>query len=120
MKKLLLLLCLLLAVTTISNAQTAACTAAVTSAGTPLATGLTTLTYTDTTVVDGQSYDYMVTAVDPFGYACSNITTNAAIPSTGTHTVVLTWVASTTSGVTYSVFRAQTPTPPSTLAVVVD
>ena len=83
-----------------------------------LSSGLTTVSYTDSTPVDGTTYAYIVTAVDFAGYACSNLVLNITIPSTGTHTVALTWVASSTPSVTYSVFRAQVPIAPILTVVV--
>ena len=106
----------------IAGAQTtqSQCNADITSAGPALTTGLITTTYNDTTVVDGVAYGYIVTAVDPWGVACSNQLLNVTIPTTGTHSVTLNWVASATSGVTYSVFRATPPASPAGLAATVN
>lgn len=120
MKKLFALAILALLMAGFAQAQTATCTADTTSAGPAIATGLTTTTYNDATVVDGAEYGYIVTAVTPWGYACSNQVLDVVIPATGTHSVTLTWVASTTAGVTYSVFRAVPPNAPSTLSTTVN
>jgi hypothetical protein len=85
-----------------------------------LISGITTTSYTDSTPVDNTTYAYIVTANDFAGFACSNLVLNVTIPITGTHTVALSWVASTTSGVTYSVFRAQVPVAPTGLTVTVN
>lgn len=114
------LLCFIALVAHYSTAQSSATCAAEVASGTSLVTGLTGLTYTDTTVTDGQAYDYMVTANDPYGFSCSNIVFNLTIPTSGTHSVTLGWAASPTPGVTYSVFRAQTPSAPGTLTGVVN
>jgi hypothetical protein len=103
-------------------AQTTAaqCTADTSAPSVLLASGITTTSYIDSTPTDGVTYGYVVTAVDMAGNSCSNVVTNALIPSTGVHTVSLSWTASTTAGVTYSVFRAQSPAPPASLVVTVD
>lgn len=52
-------------------------------------------TYTDTTAADGVSYNYEVTAQNAAGI--ETIPTNIVpetIPSTGTHSVTLNWIAS--------------------------
>ena len=86
-----------------------------------IVSGLSVTVYTDTTVVNGQTYSYTVIASDPFGVsACSNIAGGNVIPATGTHSVALSWTASTTNGVTYAVFRATPPTPPSALTSTVN
>jgi hypothetical protein len=89
----------------------------------PIKTGITLTTYQDSTIVDGNTYYYIVASVDTNGnYSspCSNISGAAVVPSTGTHTATLTWTASTTPNVTYAVFRAITPQPPTGLTVVVN
>lgn len=106
---------LLFAVLTLAaHAQSVPCVA-------PIKTGVTATTYTDSTISDGSVYFYAVAAVDVNGNTstCSN-TVTATISTTGTHTVSLTWTASTSSGVTYSVFRAQAPAPPTNLTVTVN
>jgi hypothetical protein len=70
-------------------------------------------TFNDSVVVDGNSYYYQATAVDANGFesACSNTSNRADIPSTGTHSVTLTWTAS--SGATgYNIYRVVVPVPP--------
>jgi hypothetical protein len=117
--KAVLILITVLASLAVSASAQAACPS--TAGATQLTTGLTTTTYTDSSIADGASYDYMVEAVNSFGgFSCSNVVLNAVIPATGTHTVALTWNASTTSGVTYAVFRAQTPANPTSLTVTVN
>ena len=85
-----------------------------------IATGLTGLTFVDSTVVDAGTYGYVVTANDVWGYACSNAVINVVIPTTGTHSVGLSWLPSSTNGVTYAVFRATPPTSPSSLTATVN
>ena len=90
---------------------------------TPIATGVTALTFTDSTVVDGNTYYYTATGTDADGNVsgCSNIA-SGVVPATGTHTVTLNWKAST-GGVapySYSIFRTSPPTPPTGLAVQVN
>jgi hypothetical protein len=84
-----------------------------------LTTGLTTTTYVDSTCVDGTTCYYAVAAVDQFGTAVDTTYVTGAIPATGTHTVTLSWTASVTPGVTYSVFQGPPPSLPSGLAAAV-
>lgn len=114
MRKLLLILVALCGAAT-AQAATPACAAG----GTAVTTGVGATTFTDATVVSGQTYGYLVTADTQFGSSCSTIV-NAVIPAGGAHSVKLTWVASTTVGVTYSVFRAQAPAPPTGLGDTVN
>lgn len=75
-------------------------------AGAPTCTA-TSCTYVDSSsIVNGATYGYVVTASDLAGNACSNYATNVTIPATGTHSVTLTFVPSTTPSVSYAVFRA--------------
>ncbi len=67
----------------------------------------TSCTYVDSSsIINGATYGYVVTATDLAGNVCSNYATNVTIPATGTHSVTLTFVPSTTPSVTYAVFRA--------------
>jgi len=118
MKRLYVFVCtFLLCLASVAWGQSQACTAGATQ----IVTNLAATTYTDTTVADGQVYGYTVVAVDPFGFStCSNIVSGVTIPATGTHSVALAWTASTTSGVTYAVFRAQTPAPPTNATATVN
>lgn len=89
---------------------------------TPIATNVALTTYTDATVVNANSYYYTIAAINTngnFSTTCSNIAT-AVIPAIGTHTVTLTWTASTTPNVTYAVFRDQAPAPPTNLIKTVN
>jgi fibronectin type 3 domain-containing protein len=115
MKRLLLLFTLLTA--SALAAQSVPCGAP----AVPLATNVALTTYTDAAIVNGATYFYAVNAVDANGNAstCTSVVT-ASIPATGTHTVTLTWTASTTPGVTYAVFRAQAPNPPTNLTKTVN
>jgi len=81
-----------------------------------LTSGLTATTYTDTTCVDGTTCYYAVESVDQFGVGLDTSYVTGAIPATGTHTVTLTWTASTTAGATYTVFQGPPPLPPAGLA----
>ena len=111
MKRLLLPLLLLLAAPLLAQTTQPPCGTGTTQ----LASGLTATTYADTTAADGATYSYVVTANNLGGATCSNILGNVVVPATGAHTVILTWTASTTSGVTYAVFRAPQPAPPTNL-----
>jgi hypothetical protein len=80
----------------------------------PIVTGLTTPSYTDLSVVDGFTYGYVVVTTDANGNSsgCTGeATATGIIPATGSHTVSLTWNASTggTSPYTYAVFRTSPP-----------
>lgn len=120
MKKIFIILLLTCSALAAQTTQTQ-CTNAIATPSVQLTSGLTTPTYIDSSPVDGTMYGYVVIAINGMGqYSCSNILTNVLIPTTGTNTVTLTWNASTTSGVTYSVFRAQTPTSPTGLAATVN
>lgn len=114
MKKILTLLILMTSVG-VALAQGTDCT----SGGTVIKVGVTGNTYTDTTVVSGNTYGYLITANTNFGFSCSTIV-NAVIPATGTHSVTLGWTLSTTPGATYSVFRAQAPAPPGSPTATVN
>jgi len=113
MKKLLLIATLLLLGTAYGQTVTIPCG----STATPIASGITTTTFTDSAVTDGVTYYYTVAAVSTTTGLYSSCPTPVAapIPATGTHSVTLNWTASTTSGVTYAVFRASPPNPPTGL-----
>ena len=76
-----------------------------------------TITYTDTTCVDGTACQWAVTAVNAAGESGSSNIAVGVIPATGTHSTVLTWVAPTTGGpvVSYNVYMEvlAKPGPPS-------
>ena len=80
-------------------------------APTPIATGIVTLTYTDSAVSDGVTYHYGVTAVqDGIETSCSNVA-RAVIPATGTHTVSLSWQDSCPT-CTFNLYRiVESPAP---------
>jgi len=86
---------------------------------TQLTSGLTATTYVDSTCADSTTCYYAVESVDQFGVGLDTTFVTAAIPSTGTHTVTLTWTASTTPGVTYTVFQGPPPQAPAGLAAAV-
>jgi len=88
--------------------------------------------YTDGTCPNQSSCYYQVLAVDAQGFESvpspclatqlcvgGNIAV-AIMPSSGTHTVALTWTASTTTGVTYNVYRHIGPLSGSNFAAVVN
>lgn len=92
---------------------------------------VSTTTYTDTTCPDDINCAYVVTALDSAGFeskpaTCSTSTPAnqcvngvevlVGIPATGSHTVTLTWTASTTTGVGYNVYSHVGPFPASSLA----
>lgn len=100
-------------------------------AGFAKVTNVSTTTYTDAACADQTTCYYLVTAVDAGGHespgaACSTSTlcfggnqAAAVMPSSGTHTVLLTWVASASTGVTYNVYRAVGPLAASGLSATV-
>lgn len=92
----------------------------------------TALTFTDTTCPDMTSCFYVVTAVDAIGeesqpaacatgQLCVNGTQAVAqMPSSGTHTVTLAWVAPTGTGpFSYNLYVHIGPLPPSGFAATV-
>jgi fibronectin type 3 domain-containing protein len=90
------------------------------------------LTYADTTCPDLSTCYYQVTALDAQGFEsapapCSTTVlcqggnmAVAVMPSSGTHTNTLTWVASTSTAITYNVSRHIGPLAPSNLNAVVN
>jgi hypothetical protein len=122
MKRMLVIIALffLSGVYAVSQTTQAQCIIDTASPSVQLTSGISTTTYTDSTPVDNTTYAYIVTANDYAGFSCSNLLLSITIPTTGTHTVALSWTASTTSGVTYSVFRAQVPLAPTGLSAVVN
>lgn len=83
------------------------------------------LSQIDTSVVNGQAYQYQVTAVDQFGESTPVTSMIAIIPATGIHSVTLSWIASTTiatPAVTYNVYRltGTIPNQPGAVAVTVN
>jgi fibronectin type 3 domain-containing protein len=86
------------------------------------------LTYTDTSCPDGATCYYQVTVMDATGHESTGASCAATqlclggnqaaqgMPSSGTHTVTLTWIASPTSGVTYNVYQHIGPVAASGLA----
>jgi hypothetical protein len=90
------------------------------------------VTYVDATCPDTITCYYVVTALDASGHesqpaACATgqtcingIQAQGIMPNTGTHTVTLTWVASTSTGVSYNVYQHVGPFPASGLSLVVN
>lgn len=88
---------------------------------------VSTLTYTDSTCPNQSSCYYQVTTLDSAGFesqpaACASTqlciggnTAVVSMPSSGTHTVTLTWTASPSTGVTYNVYQHIGPLPASGL-----
>lgn len=126
MKKLFIFLSLLFlsAISTVANAQAAT--------GFTKVGNVTTLTYVDSTCPDLSTCYYQVTALDAQGFEsgpaacaatqlCQNGNMAVAImPSSGVHTVTLTWGASATASVSYNVYRHIGPLSPSGLGAVVN
>ncbi len=93
---------------------------------------VTTLTFSDTTCPLQSTCYYQVTAVDSSNFesipaACTStqlcVGGNEAVavmPSSGTHTVSISWVASTTTGVTYNIYRHIGPLPASGMSATVN
>jgi hypothetical protein len=77
---------------------------------------VTALTYTDTSISDGDYYQYEITAVDSVtGQESTPLVANfVQIPASGVHSVTTKWGASPTASVTYNVYRTQIlpPNPP--------
>ena len=91
--------------------------------------GPTVSTYNDATVVDGSTYVYWVTAVEPNcptqpfcgESAPSNVTITQTVPLTGSHSITLNWTLSTSSGVvSQNIYRAQSPNAPTGATAVVN
>lgn len=92
----------------------------------------TGVTYTDSTCPNQSTCYYQVTALDAQNFesvpsACGTsqlcVGGNIAVvsmPSSGTHSVTLTWTASTSTGVTYNVYRHIGPLAASNLSAVVN
>jgi len=91
------------------------------------------VTYSDASCADQTTCYYYVTAVDPVtghespGAACSGTAlcfggnqAVAVMPSSGTHTVAVAWIASLTVGVTYNIYRAVGPLAGSGLSATVN
>ncbi len=118
MKRALLYLSLMVFSAAMARAQATSCN---TQGATQIASGLTATNYTDTTVSSGANYGYVAVAENLAGISpCSNIVTGVLIPSAGAHSVLLTWTASATPGVTYAVFRAAAPSAPGNLSAIVN
>lgn len=95
-------------------------------------TNVSTTTYTDSTCANQTTCYYQVTAVDSLGHEspaslCGTsqlcFGTNQAVavmPSSGTHTVSLSWTASSTTSVTYNVYRAIGPLAAGSLTATVN
>lgn len=100
-------------------------------AGFTKVTNVSTTSYTDGACADQTTCYYLVTALDASGHespgaSCSTTSlcfggnqAVAIMPSSGTHTVLLTWTASATAGVTYNVYRAVGPLAASGLSATV-
>jgi hypothetical protein len=87
---------------------------------TQLTSGLATTTFTDTTCADASTCFYAVEAVDQFGASLDTTFVSVVIPTTGTHTVKVSWTASATPGATYTLFQGPSPSPAAGLAAVVN
>lgn len=93
---------------------------------------VSTTTYTDSSCPNQSTCYYQVTALDSQGFesapaACASTAlclagteVVAIMPSSGVHTVTLGWTASTSTGVTYNVYRHIGPFPASNVNVVVN
>lgn len=70
--------------------------------------------FTDTTVVDGTTYSYEVTAQNAAGESGPSNVVTGSVPATGTHTASLSWTPGTGGGTptTYNVYRV-TVAPPN-------
>lgn len=123
MRKLFLLLCIVGAAV-VCEAQAAN--------GFTKVSNVTVTVYTDTTCPNLSTCGYQVTSLDANGFEstpalCATgvlcFSTNIVVvtmPSSGAHSVNLSWTASTTPGVTYNVYRHIGPLPPSNLNAVVN
>lgn len=83
-----------------------------------------TTTYTDTTVADGQTYQYEVTEQNSAGESGATMTGAAVIPATGTHTATVTWTPGSGGGAptTFNIYRTTivVPNPPAAASVTVN
>ena len=72
-----------------------------------------TNTFTDSTIVDGQTYTYQVTSANSAGESTPATSSAASVPATGTHTATITWTPPTTGGAptSYNVYRFLVQTP---------
>lgn len=86
-------------------------------------TPVATTTFTTGTLTNGAVYNFEVTAVDATNRESipSNVLT-LTIPTSGTHTVTLNWIPSTSAGVNYNVYNQLVPisNPPGALSGVVN
>jgi len=91
----------------------------------------TSTTFSDTSCPNQSTCYYQVTALDGQGFESQPSSCNATqlciggntvvavMPSSGTHSVALSWTGSTTSGVTYNIYRHVGPLAGSNLAAIV-
>jgi hypothetical protein len=72
-----------------------------------------TTTYTDSTVADGLTYSYEVTAFNAAGESTPTPMGNGTIPATGTHTATVTWTAGSggSPAAGYNVYRETVSVP---------
>jgi len=79
-------------------------------------TGVTTTTFTTGTLVNSGVYNFEVTAQNAAGESGPSNIVSVTIPSTGTHTVALSWTASPNASF-YNVYDQQVtiPNPPTGL-----
>jgi hypothetical protein len=68
-------------------------------------------TATDTACADSQKCFYYVTAVNAIGESAPSNIVSVIIPATGTHTVTVSWTAST-GATSYNVYKGTAPLPP--------
>lgn len=80
--------------------------------------------FTDSTVVDGTTYSYEVTAQNAAGESGPSNVVTGSVPATGTHTASLSWTPGTGGGVptTYNIYRVtvQIPNQPAALNLTIN
>jgi hypothetical protein len=104
------------------------CTPSYAQSGVIANVGPSVITYPDSTVVDGQIYNYWITSVAPncpaspdCGESIPSNLQQVTIPTTGTHTVTLNWTKSTsTNVVSQNIYRVPPPLSPTNLAATVN
>jgi cellulose 1,4-beta-cellobiosidase len=72
---------------------------------------VTATSFADSACADSQRCFYYVTAVNAIGESGPSNIVNVTIPATGTHTVTVSWSAST-GATSYNVYKGTAPLPP--------
>lgn len=86
----------------------------------PLTCPLQTTCYYQVTSVDANGFESSPAACATTQLCVGGNTAAAVMPSSGTHSVSIVWVASVTASVTYNVYRHTGPLPASGLSTTVN